>query len=235
MLRIEHHLADPDMTDALGRTLGRALRSGDVLELRGELGAGKTTLVRGIAAGMGLDPRHVSSPTFVILHRYSPEAGAQTTSLVHMDAYRLDPESTLDELGWDRAVIDAVICVEWPERVGSSLRDDLRARLGTSWRDHVGTVTLEHSERADGSDARDVTIEVPEAWGDRHAIRALTTNPPRRCPRLETPVAPDAPHYPFASERAQLADLYGWFSESYTVSRPMDAEDFEGPDGPEHL
>jgi tRNA threonylcarbamoyladenosine biosynthesis protein TsaE len=103
--------SDPGETEALGAKLAAGLRPGDVVLVRGELGSGKTTLVRGAARGLGVsDP--VTSPTFGIGHRYS---GTQVT-VAHLDLYRLaslareDPGLLDDYLGPDR-----IAFVEWPE------------------------------------------------------------------------------------------------------------------------
>ena len=74
-----------EATIALGEALGRALLPGDIIALHGELGAGKTRLVRGIAAGAGADPSRVSSPTFVVMQEYSCATGHALATLVHAD------------------------------------------------------------------------------------------------------------------------------------------------------
>jgi tRNA threonylcarbamoyladenosine biosynthesis protein TsaE len=91
-------------TDAIGRRIADVLRPGDVLLIDGALGAGKTRLVRAIAAGLGLDPHAPSSPTFVLVHVYRragapPHPGAP--ELVHIDAYRLRGGQDLESLGLD--------------------------------------------------------------------------------------------------------------------------------------
>ena len=101
-------------TEALGRALGAELRPGDLLALRGELGAGKTTLVRGVAAGMGIDPEQVRSPTFVLHQVYSRD-GAM---LHHLDAYRLGAGADLrHEVDLDGLLEQGVVVVEWAEFV----------------------------------------------------------------------------------------------------------------------
>lgn len=108
-------------TEALGRALGAQLRPGDLLALRGELGAGKTTLVRGIAAGMGIDPAHVRSPTFVLHHVYIRDGG----TLHHLDAYRLGAGTDLRcEVDLEGLLEEGVVVVEWSEFVPV---DDLNA------------------------------------------------------------------------------------------------------------
>jgi tRNA threonylcarbamoyladenosine biosynthesis protein TsaE len=103
--------ADAAATEALGRTLGARLRPGDVVLLAGELGAGKTTFVRGACRALGVDGP-ITSPTFAIANRY---AGADGLTVAHLDLYRLtslddeDPDLLDDYLGADR-----VAFVEWP-------------------------------------------------------------------------------------------------------------------------
>jgi tRNA threonylcarbamoyladenosine biosynthesis protein TsaE len=111
--------SDPAETESLGAELAGGLRDGDVVLVRGELGSGKTTLVRGAARALGVsDP--VTSPTFSIGHRYQ---GANVT-VSHLDLYRLgglereDPELLADYLGSGR-----IAFVEWPEAAGAELHN----------------------------------------------------------------------------------------------------------------
>lgn len=103
-------------TRALGERLGRQLRAGDVVVLCGPLGAGKTVLAQGIAAGMNVEGP-VTSPTFV-LARVHPARRAGDPAMVHVDVYRLlegpaDPLAELDSLDLDTDLEDAVVVVEW--------------------------------------------------------------------------------------------------------------------------
>ncbi|CAM2861248.1 tRNA (adenosine(37)-N6)-threonylcarbamoyltransferase complex ATPase subunit type 1 TsaE [Skermania piniformis] len=113
-------------TEAFGRTLAAGLRAGDLVILDGPLGAGKTALTRGIAAGLGVTGR-VSSPTFVIARTHRARPGG--IGLVHVDAYRLDPASgtgvldELDALDLDTELTDAVVVVEWGVGVAERLAD----------------------------------------------------------------------------------------------------------------
>lgn len=96
-------------TEALGARLGRVLRSGDLLDLRGPLGAGKTCFVRGLATGLGADPVTVRSPTFVLHHVYR----APALTLHHIDLYRLGEGTGLDVLDLDTLLDGGAVAVEW--------------------------------------------------------------------------------------------------------------------------
>ncbi len=101
-----------DQTRRLAERFGRTLERGGVVLLSGELGAGKTAFVRGLAAGLGLDPEEVSSPTFTLIQEYR---GSRT--LIHVDLYRLEPREVAD-LGLDELFeSSAVVAVEWPDRL----------------------------------------------------------------------------------------------------------------------
>lgn len=120
-------LADADATEALGRRLGGLLRPGSIVALIGPLGAGKTTLVRGIAAGLGHDdPGRVSSPTFTLIHEY-----AARLPIVHFDAYRLKRPAEFADLGAAELLAGGNVClIEWADRVQHLLpRDRLEIRL----------------------------------------------------------------------------------------------------------
>jgi tRNA threonylcarbamoyladenosine biosynthesis protein TsaE len=99
-------------TESAGESLGRTLRRGDVVLLYGDLGAGKTAFVRGLACGMGANPDEVSSPTFTIVQEYAGE----TATLYHVDLYRLEP-AEIDDLGLEDLVSgDGVVAIEWADR-----------------------------------------------------------------------------------------------------------------------
>ena len=112
---MEHHLADAEATEAWGREFAKTLKPGHIVKLTGPLGAGKTTLVRGIVAGLGGEASEVHSPTFSLVHQY------QTPSEVvnHCDFYRLEPNSQLDEFGGLEFFEESeIFLIEWPERIG---------------------------------------------------------------------------------------------------------------------
>ena len=103
-------------TWALARRLAEELKPGDVLCLEGDLGAGKTTFVQGLAAALGVSGR-VTSPTFCLVQEHSSPDGHL---LVHMDLYRLSSEDDVLAIGWeDYLSRGAVLAVEWPERAGT--------------------------------------------------------------------------------------------------------------------
>jgi tRNA threonylcarbamoyladenosine biosynthesis protein TsaE len=127
------HLANQEATQEFGQRLGMALGAGQIVALRGELGAGKTTLTQGIAVGLGITAR-VTSPTFTLINQYEP--GARRLLLIHMDTYRLGDGSAsalaeaanlgLEEILADASLPDshsdgAVVVIEWAERVASLL------------------------------------------------------------------------------------------------------------------
>ena len=104
-------------TAAIARELAASLRAGDVLLLSGNLGAGKTAFVRGLAEGLGIEPGEVSSPTFTLVHEYR---GGRLT-LYHVDLYRLDRAAT-EDLGLEEmGVADGVLAIEWPDRLTHEL------------------------------------------------------------------------------------------------------------------
>ena len=102
-------------TLALGMELARRLRPGDIVLLRGDLGMGKTVLARGLAAGLGVPPEEVHSPTFTLVNPYR----GGRCPVYHIDLYRIDRPADLDELGLEEILGgDGVAIVEWAERLG---------------------------------------------------------------------------------------------------------------------
>lgn len=114
----------PEMADTedLGRELAGLLRAGDLVILDGPLGAGKTAMTRGIAAGLGVVGR-VSSPTFIIAREHRGNDDGRP-GLIHVDAYRLDGLDDLDALDLDTDLADSVVVVEWGEGVVERLVDE---------------------------------------------------------------------------------------------------------------
>ncbi|NNG40013.1 tRNA (adenosine(37)-N6)-threonylcarbamoyltransferase complex ATPase subunit type 1 TsaE [Flexivirga sp. ID2601S] len=137
-------LESVDATHAFGERLGRLLRAGDVLVLTGGLGAGKTTLTQGIAAGLGVRGP-ITSPTFVIARTHPSLVGGP--ELVHVDAYRLSGAIELDDLDLDASVSDAVTVVEWGAGLAEELADE-----------HLEVVLEAGGDGDGGSDGRTVRL-----------------------------------------------------------------------------
>ncbi len=128
--------------------LATRVRPGDVVTLEGTLGAGKTSIARGLLAALGL-AGEAPSPSFAIVQPYAPPE--VRFPVLHVDLYRIDDPAEIDELGLDDARQDSLLLVEWPERAGAGYWPDaLALRL-----------TIE----PDG--ARGLTISVPKAWEPR--------------------------------------------------------------------
>jgi tRNA threonylcarbamoyladenosine biosynthesis protein TsaE len=128
-------------TAALGRELAETLSAGDVVLLVGDLGAGKTAFVRGLAEGLGVHRDEVSSPTFTLVQEYR----GGRLPLFHVDLYRLDDPREIDDLGLDEIAEDGVLAIEWAEKLSRAMAAAV-------------TVRIDH---ADG-DARDLTIQSPD-------------------------------------------------------------------------
>lgn len=140
-------LPTADATEAFGRALAERLRVGDAVALFGTLGAGKTTLARGVLRGLG-HVGDVGSPTFPIVQTYDPPD--TRIPVWHVDLYRIEDADELEELGLDEARQDGVLLIEWPERMPSLWPGTL-------------ALLLELGE----DDRRALTAQVPPAWGAR--------------------------------------------------------------------
>ncbi len=156
------HSTSLEQTHAIGRRIGEVAVLGDVIALDGELGAGKTQLVRGLAHGMGLDPAHVSSPTFVLMHEYENENNNEEESrvLVHIDAYRLSTPAQLASLGFDAALRRcSVTAIEWSQKILADPQPGEHSPLGPA----VLHILLQHRP----GDTRQLTITPSAAWRER--------------------------------------------------------------------
>ena len=130
----------PDETRALGRTLAQALQGGAVVAFTGDLGAGKTAFVSGMAEGLGIEER-VTSPTFTIVNEY--EGGR--LPLFHFDMYRLGSADELFHIGWeDYLARNGVCAVEWSENVDEALDGDtIRVDISRGEDDNTRIITIE--------------------------------------------------------------------------------------------
>jgi tRNA threonylcarbamoyladenosine biosynthesis protein TsaE len=121
--------------------LSSTIASGTVVLLSGDLGAGKTAFVRGMAEGLGIDPQEVSSPTFTLIQEYR---GGRLT-LFHIDLYRLQPRE-VDDLGLDEiAGSGGVMAIEWPDRLPRGFENAI-------------TVRIEHADDS----TRNISIQLPD-------------------------------------------------------------------------
>lgn len=211
---LHYEVGSADAMRALGAACTSAIDASVVVAIDGELGAGKTVFVRGMAEGLGIDPSLVSSPTFVVMQRYT----GGRMDLLHGDAYRLQSAAELDAIGWGDAVNDrgVVAVLEWASRVEASIP-------GSAIR-----IVLTHGESATKS-ARMLTLTDPDpvrAIRMQLAMdRAILGAP---CPICGRAVAPADASSPFCSPRCRSADLGRWLSERYRVARPLGDDDFEG-------
>jgi tRNA threonylcarbamoyladenosine biosynthesis protein TsaE len=140
-------LADLAATEALGARLAAIAIPGDIITLAGPLGAGKTSIARGLLSALGL-AGEAPSPSFAIVQPYAPPE--VSIPVLHVDLYRIEDPDEIEELGLDEALADSLLIVEWPERAPGLWPDALALSL-----------TIE----PDGS--RALTAEVPAPWKAR--------------------------------------------------------------------
>lgn len=135
-------------TIEVGRKLVRLLKPPQLLLLRGELGTGKTTLVKGIAQALdAAEPDEVTSPTFTLLHEYEGTRDGKPVKLYHLDVYRLEGERQLETLGLDELLTnDALVLVEWGEKFKS-----IRKRA-------TGEIAI----TSEGGDKRKITVTLED-------------------------------------------------------------------------
>ena len=124
-------------TFTLGENVAATLQPGTFVLLHGDLGAGKTAFVRGLATGLGANPDDVSSPTFVLIQHYKGRI-----PLVHVDLYRVESGEAVDDLGLEEMADGAVVAVEWAERLPRPLDGSVAVKIADL-----------------GADARRITIE----------------------------------------------------------------------------
>jgi tRNA threonylcarbamoyladenosine biosynthesis protein TsaE len=201
------HTSSAQETVDLGRRIASHLRAGDVVALVGNLGAGKTQLTRGLAAGLGADPRQVASPTFVLMSEYEAPV-----PVVHIDAYRIQSLADLESIGFTPELLEkSVTVVEWADRIAGELpADHLRIELiHTAGGREISVTPI-------GGLAirmRDATFQISNL------------RPSQPCRTCGKPVAADQPFFPFCSDRCRLVDLNRWFKGSYSLGRPLEEDD----------
>ena len=135
-----------EATTALGRDLASCLTVGDVVLLTGDLGAGKTTFVQGLATGLGVE-EHVQSPTFTIIAEYPAILHDLPVTLAHLDLYRLEPGGSMRSAGIDDLIDrdDVIAVIEWPDRLEET-------PPGRIWR-----ISISHL----GGNTRSIRVEEP--------------------------------------------------------------------------
>jgi tRNA threonylcarbamoyladenosine biosynthesis protein TsaE len=133
-----HQSTSEQQTREIAAAFAKDLRPGAVILLKGDLGAGKTAFVRGLAHGLGINADEVTSPTFTLVHEYR----GGRLPLVHVDLYRLD-RADLDEIGLDQDLAArGIVAIEWPERLSRSIN---------------GATAISIDDR--GGDRRDISID----------------------------------------------------------------------------
>lgn len=226
-------------TERIAVQLARRLVPGSVVALEGDLGAGKTRFVRGLARGLGLDPDAISSPTFVLEHRHSAEGAV---GLVHIDAYRIHSADDLASIGWEELLAEgaSVVAVEWASRIGPALppfRTEVRLR-------HRG----EELREIEIEDVRPATLPTacavcgaplkPEGLDARVATETTDARSPGTAAGAAVGSAAGAgagaaraSGERFCSPRCRMSDLGRWFRGDYRVSRAIEEQDLNsGPD-----
>lgn len=135
----------PDETKEIGFKLGSLLRPGDVVGLYGELGSGKTTLVKGIAKAFRIEDKDIISASFTIITEYDT-----TPPFSHIDLYRIEKDTELDEVGfWDHIKGDGISVIEWAEKAEKSLPEEMIKIRLKSLSEEIREITIE------GKDAKD--------------------------------------------------------------------------------
>jgi|CXWL01.1.fsa_nt_gi tRNA threonylcarbamoyladenosine biosynthesis protein TsaE len=153
---LDLHLSSPRETESFGNAIGQLLRGGEVLALIGELGAGKTALVRGIVAGLGAPAASVTSPTFLLVHEYQGRL-----PIIHIDLYRLQRPEETESIGLsDYLMDDAAVAIEWADRFPQLLPDD---RLEVTLT-HRTRTTRQALVEARGSRSRSLLARLKKVW-----------------------------------------------------------------------
>lgn len=117
--------SSPDETKRLGESIGSLLLGGELIAIEGDLGSGKTVFVKGLALGLGIKDKDVSSPTFVFIHEYKGRL-----TFYHVDLYRIDKASDIEDLGLFEFIGgEGITAIEWADRAGSLLPDEDRIAI----------------------------------------------------------------------------------------------------------
>lgn len=211
--RIRLRSDSPEDTERVGEVIASIEPAPILIAIEGELGAGKTRLVRGLARGLGIDVEDVSSPTFILCCRHD----GQNVSLAHLDAYRMTGTQELDTIGFDEMLEEEhlVMAVEWATRIDDAIPSE--------------RIEIRLAHRADTERAIEIIDTRPCEKARARLLDALTI----RCNARESSLA-ESNHCPscggsieenearpFCSRRCRLADLGNWLGGRYSISRPM--------------
>ncbi|MEW6001764.1 MAG: tRNA (adenosine(37)-N6)-threonylcarbamoyltransferase complex ATPase subunit type 1 TsaE [Nitrospirota bacterium] len=136
---------EPDETKDIGFRLGKLLKPGDVVALYGELGSGKTTMIKGIARALGIEERDIVSASFTLITEYNT-----TPPFSHIDLYRIEEKTDLDQLGlWDHIGGEGISVIEWAEKAEEGLPENvIRVRL-KSLNENMREITVEAGDEKD--------------------------------------------------------------------------------------
>lgn len=138
-IKMKYISRGPEETKEIGFRLGRLLRPGDVVGLYGELGTGKTTMVKGIASALGVDEREVVSASFTIIAEYNT-----IPPLFHVDLYRIEKYDELTELGlWDQIRDDSISVIEWAEKAEKGLPESMIKVRFKTLGENIREITIE--------------------------------------------------------------------------------------------
>jgi tRNA threonylcarbamoyladenosine biosynthesis protein TsaE len=212
--------------ERLGECLAAGIAAEDraLLALEGDLGAGKTRLVRGLAAGLGVERDAVSSPTFVLSMEHRLDGYRR---LAHLDAWRMRDEGDLDSVGFDELVATpgTITAVEWASRLGPRLPAE---RIEISI-EHVDESTREVTidDRRRDAEARDRLARALSLWTPEAAAAPAGGPSDVKCPACGRQADPAAETFPFCTPRCRLIDLGRWMKGEYRLGRPLDPESDE--------
>lgn len=214
----------PERTEAVAETLAGLVAGGDLVTVEGELGAGKTCFARGLAAGLGIDPAEVSSPSFVLLQLYG-SAAPRGLALAHLDAYRVEGPAQLAGVGLEEILGDrgVVVLVEWASRIEAALPPP---RIEVRILPEAAAAGLEAATRR-RIRLRDLRGDPREAQRLREAMEAIhaavAVVEDRRCPTCGGGLGGgESESPPFCSARCRMADLGRWFRGEHRIVRPLD-------------
>lgn len=235
---LERFLPDEEASALFGEDIAVALRPGDVLALKGDLGAGKTTLARAIIRALAGDPAlDVPSPTFTLMQSYDARIPVH-----HFDLYRLAAADELEELGLAEAAQDGVVLVEWPERAGDALAGAVRLQLHESGEGRLAVITgpEEAMHRLERSVLiRDFLNHAGEPRAHRafllgdaslRAYEAIATQRGDRCILMNAPERRDEPLLENGRPYSHIAHLAQSVSASVAMANAMRARGFSAYD-----